>query len=476
MLYSFHICRLALRNSHLIHRESEGRRAPRIMKAWQLRLEEILREHTKLVLANTPLEVALAQLARGAAELAGCLPGLSFIRVTEPHAALWSQDVWAVKQADSHRQAFVEAISTAIRNYGPQRLARRRVPIKGPHESALMIVPLLAYGTCYGYLCLGSDASHPVALLRRPLILALAHQALQTIHFESSRSMVALMGGAEVSLLTQQQFLLDLQSVADDAADTLHTNGVVKGVAVEVLGLTEGRDALVTLAVAGRHNDAIREVLSGYFAAGATEAWQAIAKDEEHYRSSIENGDNQSDQPSVSESAASTSIAGSRTMLAVPLRDAQGGILGVMNVEAPAPRALAGLKNHLQSLAGRAEAILREADPLMLASATSLRSVLARIGSQMPNLLDPDRKKLRALYQATLRRAVQMIGALDLKAAIAFCGEQVFTITPDATYGYTRELIQVWSWSDKQGLTGIARETRQTQRVPDVHAPGLLDI
>lgn len=438
---------------------------------WQRRLEEILREHTDLVLADSTLEALLAHLARGAAELSGCPPELSFIRVVNPRTAISMQDVWAVEQEESRKGAFAEAVSVAIREYGPQRPTTPSL-----HVESALIVPLLGGKACYGYLCLGSSPSHPVATRRLPLILVLAHQALQAIHSEPIRSRAALVGVAETASLTHEKLLVDLQRVAEQAADTLRINDVI----VEILGLTEERDALVTLAVAGRLLGAKREVLPGYFAAGATEAWQAITKDDIHERASIgrdgKGRDGKAEQPGIGGAAVSTSVAGSRTVVAMPLRDARGEILGVMNVEAQAPRTLVGATSQLQSSVARAEALLRMADPTTRAAAASLRSVLARIGNQMPNLLDPERKKLRALYQATLRRAVQMIGALDLKAAIAFCGEKVFTITPDATYGYTRDLIQVWSWSAEEGLTGIAWKNQEAFRFPDVHVPELADV
>lgn len=441
----------------------------RITKGWQRRFEEILREHTDLVLDDSALEVVLSQLARGSAELAGSPPELSFIRIVDPNSAIWIRDVWAVQQGESGRRTFAEAISTAIQAYRPERLTTLSLPIQRPPTSAV-IVPLLRRGSWYGFLCLGSDASHPISPFRRLLIQALAHHALQAIHSEPVRSRAALMGVAEAASLRHEQVLRDLQSVADNAADTLRANGVIKGVVVEILGLTEDRDALVTLAVAGRLKDAKREVLPGYFAAGATEAWQAIAKDTVHEKASI-GREGKGERSDMRGDTVSTSVAGMRTVVAIPLRNTHGELLGVMNVEALAPRTLVGATIQLQSFVARAEAILQREDPSMRAAAASLRSVLARIGSLMPNLLDPERKNLRALYQATLRRAVQMIGERDLKAAIAFCGEKVFTITPDATYGYTRDLIQVWSWSEEQGLTGIARERGQAVRAADVHAP-----
>lgn len=454
---------------------------------WQRRLAEILGEHTDLVLAESTLSRVLAQLARGAAALANGPPELSFIRVLDPRSAIWMQDVWAVDQEEARKGAFSGAVFAALQGEVPQDLTTLRLRVAGLADTAL-ILPLRGGDACYGYLCLGSNTARVIAPARLPLIQVLAHQALQTIHRELQRNRAALVGVAETASLIFEPLLRDLKRVAEDvaeptletfldnlrqvaakAADKLREEGVVKRVVVEVLGLTEGRNALVTLGVVGLHRAAEQEVLPGYFAAGTTEAWQAIVKDGEHYVPSIGRNGDRAPQDMESDSV-STSIAGSRTVHAIPLHDAQGGILGVMNIEALSERALEGVRSHLRASAADAEAVLRRADPSTRAAATSLRRVMGRIGSRMPYMLDPSGRELRTLYQATLRRAVQMIGQPDLKAAIAFCGEKVFTITRDTMYRYTRDIARIWSWPEDQGLTGRARESQQSIRVADVKA------
>src|SRR5215831_11205066 len=80
-----------------------------------LRLQAILREHTELVLSGSVLGTSLAQLARGAAELAGCPAHLALVRVLDPVSSVHLQDVWAVPTSAERRVGFERVISKTIR-------------------------------------------------------------------------------------------------------------------------------------------------------------------------------------------------------------------------------------------------------------------------------------------------------------------------------------------------------------------------
>lgn len=446
------------------------------MLGYQQNLVAILGEHTKLMVAGAALDLALAQLARGAAELAGCPPYLTLIRVSDPRSLVHMEDVWAISSREPHADAFAETISDAIRTFKP--LHAIFAPLRsGETSGSTLIVPLLGNAVCYGYLCLGSEKPNHFTRHLLSKLKPLADQAIQAIHFDAIRSRAALVTTAETAVLSHAQLLLALQKVTDEAVTVLN----LKNTLVEILGLTADRDALVTLAVTmaspdgKRSREAGRAVLPGYFAASTTMAWQVITQDTKLEVQSI--GSRTDDGKNTANwNTLSTSVAGMRTVVALPLRDERGTILGVMNIEARDPRTLKTASVQLEPLRARAERALGRSDDSVRASATSFRSIMTRIGGQIPSLLDPKRKNLRALYQAILRRAVQMIGVPHLKAAIAFCGEKVFTITSDATYGYPPEMTQVWSWPEDQGLTGKARSDRQTVRIPDVHAPELAGI
>lgn len=440
----------------------------------QRNLVSILERHSELVVSDTALDESLAQLARGAAELAGCPHHLALIRVQDPHSLIHMQDAWATRSFDPFAETFATSIAHAIRAQKPREILH--LPLRfETHSGSILIVPLLGNDACYGYLCLGSDNPNHFARLRLPWLKAIAGQAVQTIHIESLRYRASLITVAEAGTLTHERLLLDLQSSAVAAVERLG----VKHAVVEILGLTAEREALVTLAVAvasaeGKHSEeASRQVLPGYFAARETPAWRAAmtgrlaeySHNREHDQAGMESGGS---------SKQLTSVGSTLTGVALPLIDTYGAVLGVMNVESPGLRTLKTAPAQLEPLRIRAEATLRRTDDSVRAAATSFRAVMGRLGAQIPSLLAP--RKLRVLYQAILRRSVQLIGLPNLKAAIAFCGEGVFTITPDATYGYPRELREIWSWPEDKGLTGKARAERQPVRVPDVHAPELEDV
>ncbi len=449
----------------------------------QFRLERIVSEHTKGMMESVPFQEIMHDLARGIAHLTGD---------PETLVRIWLQDApnhpgpenyfggpWTESMVSEVDHLLVRAIDTD----NVLRLDNLQLH-QSHHLQSVLVIPLLYGNICPGAIFVGSEKPRQFTTSVLPWINILAHQITQAVLWEQSRFQITLANATDRTPATSAGIFNEFQRLAEKCAKALaeerekqrartREDARKKGkdtdrgksqeqkttrIVVEILGLTSDSDALVTLGAASP----TVHVLPGYYARNTVAAWQAIVKDNTYY---IKN--HQPGHPM-------TNIMGSTCALALPIRDGRGRPIGVVSVETSQPNTLTEDDPIVAECRASAEACLRDITTSAWASATSFSAFGARFETQFPNVLDS--RRLSALYKLLLRRIIQVIGQPDARAAIAFCGDGVFTITMDAAYNYAPEMIQVWSWPEGKGFTGWARRDRKSKCIADVHDKKYRDI
>lgn len=159
-------------------------------------LASILREHADCVAAGRTLDVTLAQLARGACDITGCLPDWGLIRIIDPDTLFERQDVRSdgtvLRPFPSSRAERRGIADRAIRERQPQIVEDVSsdpdyVLIDGRVHSE-MAVPLLANGKCWGVLNLESDQTGHFTADMISWVESLASQAVLTIQGDMLRA------------------------------------------------------------------------------------------------------------------------------------------------------------------------------------------------------------------------------------------------------------------------------------------------
>lgn len=419
-------------------------------------LASILREHADCVAAGRTLDVTLAQLARGACDITGCLPDWGLIRIIDPDTLFERQDVRSdgtvLRPFPSSRAERRGIADRAIRERQPQIVEDVSsdpdyVLIDGRVHSE-MAVPLLANGKCWGVLNLESDQTGHFTADMISWVESLASQAVLTIQGDMLRARLERVRVVHGALTATDSLQADLRRIATEALTNLQN----RRASVHVLALTSAADALVTLAFAAADQ---QRVFPGRFAPDSTIAWRAVRRQDVV------------EFPALAPDDPQTATTDARSAIALPLRDGVGFISGVLSVEAPEAHALDGAGPTLEEYRRQAEEVLREADATAVLSATSVDSVMVKIGRQIGHLVDP--RNLTALYELVLRRTAQMIGDPDAQVAIAFVEQGELTIRPQRTYNYRLDLLEGWSWPVTKGITGRAVREQRSMLVQDVH-------
>lgn len=421
-------------------------------------LADILRKHAELVATGHTLDETLAQLANGASALAGVTPPFGLIRVIDPDRLVLRQDI----QGDGVVSRAVTDLPVGDGVSGRAMVQRRvqivddvrrdksYVPINARVRSELA-VPLMAGGRCWGVLNLESDRLRHFRADGVSWIEAIASQAAITIQYDALRAREERERAANNFGTDVDRLQAELGVITAEALKVLGG----KRASVEVQALPVNADALITLAFA---TDNPLGTLPGRFAPDSTIAWQGVRQNRPVHLPEIAAGDPR------------TSVSGSRAALALPLRGPDGSVIGVFNVEAPQPHALDSVESTLYPYCQRAENVLLETGEDARTAAMSSASLMAELGRQITNLVDP--RDLDTFYQQVLRRVAQMVGGHRLAGAIALFESGELTITPERTYNYSDALRRTWSWSAEKGLTGQAVRTRESVLVPDVRAAG----
>ena len=448
---------------------SAGSRSP----ARSARLLSILQAHAELMAKDAPLADVLRQLVYGACLLVDSPPRFGAIRVIDPVSQVSRQDVSADGRiyrpaGIAHVPVLTGIIGRAIRLRAPQIVDHldREFIAMDPSVRAEIAIPMVIGDTCWGALNLESDIPNHFKRSQIPWLQTIARQAALAIKHDDLREQERLARfdhAARRSGMEPEHLRQRLDAIVGEALNSLPGLGA----SVELLALDQQDEVLVTVAY---KTENLQRSLNGRFARGSTFAWQAVER-----RAIIAH-------PEVSEKdTAYTSVNGSHAVLALPLADRQGVILGVLNIEAPTPHSLDSAYDallhepspvpskqpSLASVRQQAELALRAASESLRREVTSLESVMKEIGQRILGMVDPD--DVDAIYQLVLRWMAHIVGGEHVSTALAFLSGDTLSIKPEHTFNYEEVQKGGWSWDISTGVTGRAVNERISQLVDDTN-------